>query len=53
MSCRCSSYTGSYQEVAYQVAAYEKAGLDIVWVADAYGYDAVNMTGYLRPRPRR
>jgi F420-dependent oxidoreductase-like protein len=41
------AYTGGYQEAADQVAAYEKAGLDMVWVAEAYGYDAVSMMGYL------
>lgn len=41
------AYTGGYQEAANQVADYEKAGLDMVWVAEAYGYDAVSMMGYL------
>ncbi|MDH3754571.1 MAG: LLM class F420-dependent oxidoreductase [Acidimicrobiia bacterium] len=30
-----------------KVADYEKAGLDLVWVAEAYGYDAVSIMGYL------
>jgi F420-dependent oxidoreductase-like protein len=29
------------------VAAYEKAGLDVVWVAEAYGFDAPSFMGYL------
>jgi len=41
------SYAGGFQEAADQVVAYEKAGLDMVWVAEAYGYDAVGLMGYL------
>jgi F420-dependent oxidoreductase-like protein len=32
------------------VVDLEKAGLDIVWVAEAYGYDAVSQMGYLAAR---
>jgi F420-dependent oxidoreductase-like protein len=41
------SYAGGFQEAADQVVAYEQAGLDMVWVAEAYGYDAVGLMGYL------
>jgi F420-dependent oxidoreductase-like protein len=41
------SYAGGFQESADQVVAYEQAGLDMVWVAEAYGYDAVGLMGYL------
>ena len=40
-------YAGGFKESARQVATLEKAGLDIVWVAEAYGYDAVSLMGYL------
>ena len=30
-----------------KVPEYEKAGLDMVWVAEAYGLDAVSVMGYL------
>lgn len=40
-------YSGGFKESAAQVAAYEKAGLDIVWVAEAYGFDAPSFMGYL------
>ncbi len=29
------------------MAALEKAGLDQVWVAEPYGFDAVSLMGYL------
>src|SRR3546814_274737 len=41
------SYSDGFQESADQVVAYEQAGLDMVWVAEAYGYDAVSQMGYL------
>ena len=40
-------YAGGFKEAAAQVAEYERAGLDIVWVAEAYGYDAPSFMGYL------
>ena len=30
-----------------QVVALEKAGLDVVWVPEAYSFDAVSQMGYL------
>ncbi|GAC1590404.1 MAG: LLM class F420-dependent oxidoreductase [Acidimicrobiales bacterium] len=42
-------YAGSPQEfaaAAAKVADLEKAGLDIVWVAEAYTFDAVSYRGY-------
>src|SRR3954469_25479532 len=41
------SYDGGFAESARQVQALEKAGLDIAWVAEAYGYDGVSSMGYL------
>jgi F420-dependent oxidoreductase-like protein len=38
---------------ADEVAALEKAGLDAVWVAEAYSYDAISMMGYLAARTER
>jgi F420-dependent oxidoreductase-like protein len=40
-------YAGGFAESVEQVQALEKAGLDIVYVAEAYGYDAVSLMGYL------
>ena len=41
------SYSGGFRESARQVAELEKAGLDSVWVAEAYGFDAPTLMGYL------
>src|SRR6478735_11718681 len=35
------------------VVALEKAGLDVVWVAEAYSFDAVSVMGYLAARTER
>jgi len=47
------SYAGGFKESAVQVAELEKAGLDIVWVAEAYGFDGVSLMGYLAARTER
>jgi F420-dependent oxidoreductase-like protein len=41
------SYAGGFKESAAQVARMEKAGLDLVWVAEAYGFDGPSLMGYL------
>lgn len=38
---------------AEAVVGLEKAGLDVVWVAEAYSYDAVSLLGYLAARTER
>ena len=38
---------------AEQVIAMEAAGLDVVWVAEAYSFDAVSLMGYLAARTER
>ncbi|MEX1218536.1 MAG: LLM class F420-dependent oxidoreductase [Acidimicrobiales bacterium] len=40
-------YSGGFAESAAKVSDYEKAGLDIAWVAEAYGFDAPTFMGYL------
>ena len=40
-------YDGNPRDTADAVAALEKAGLDVAWVAEAYGYDAPTLMGYL------
>ncbi|HZU71845.1 MAG TPA: LLM class F420-dependent oxidoreductase [Acidimicrobiales bacterium] len=47
------AYAGGFKEAADQVVALEKAGLDIVWVAEAYGFDAATLMGYLAARTER
>jgi F420-dependent oxidoreductase-like protein len=46
-------YEGGFKESARLVSEYEKAGLDIVWVAEAYGFDGVSMMGYLAATTER
>jgi F420-dependent oxidoreductase-like protein len=41
------SYDKGFKESARQVAEMEQAGLDLVWVAEAYGFDSPSMMGYL------
>jgi len=41
------SYSGGFKESAAQAVQLEKAGLDTVWVAEAYGFDGVSLMGYL------
>ena len=47
------SYAGGFKESAQRVAELEQAGLDIVWVAEAYGFDGVSLMGYLAARTER
>jgi len=41
------AYAGGFQEAARSVAEMEKAGLDLVWVAEVYGFDSPSLMGYL------
>src|SRR5580693_8337912 len=47
------NYAGGFAESARQTAELEKAGLDNVWVAEAYGYDAPSLMGYLAAKTER
>src|SRR3954469_24904050 len=40
-------YDGNPRSAADAVAKLEKAGLDVVWVAEAYGFDSPTLMGYL------
>ncbi len=40
-------YDGNPRSAADQVTALEEAGLDTVWVAEAYGFDSPTLMGYL------
>ena len=40
-------YAGGFKQAAKQVSEMEKAGLDLVWVAEAYGFDGPSLMGYL------
>jgi F420-dependent oxidoreductase-like protein len=41
------SYAEGFLGAADKVVAYEKAGLDVAWMPEAYGFDAVSALGYL------
>ena len=40
-------YANGMKEAAKHVADLEAAGVDVVWVAEAYGVDGVSLMGYL------
>jgi F420-dependent oxidoreductase-like protein len=46
-------YGGNFKESVERIAEFEKAGLDIVSVAEAYSFDAVSQLGYLAARTDR
>jgi F420-dependent oxidoreductase-like protein len=41
------NYAGGYREAASTVERFEKAGLDMVWIAEAYGFDGPSLMGYV------
>ena len=41
------AYSGGFKEAAAHVVELERAGLDLVWVAEAYGFDGPSLMGYL------
>ena len=46
-------YGDGFAQSVDRVVRLEQAGLDVVWVAEAYGYDAATRLGYLAARTRR
>ncbi|GAA4189442.1 LLM class F420-dependent oxidoreductase [Microbispora amethystogenes] len=47
------NYSGGFKETVAELADYERAGLDIVFVAEAYSFDAVSQLGYIAARTER
>jgi F420-dependent oxidoreductase-like protein len=47
------SYAGGFRETVDELADYEKAGLDIVFVPEAYSFDAVSQMGFIAARTER
>ena len=47
------NYSGGFAETVAELAEHEAAGLDIVWVPEAYSYDAVSQLGFLAARFER
>jgi F420-dependent oxidoreductase-like protein len=46
-------YSGGFKEAVRKVQDLEKAGLDIVWIAEAYSHDAISQVGYLAAMTER
>jgi F420-dependent oxidoreductase-like protein len=47
------NYAGGFHEAVQRVVDLEKAGLDVVWIAEAYSYDAISQVGYLAAKTER
>ena len=41
------NYSGDFHADVAKVQELEAAGLDLVWVPEAYSFDAVSLMGYL------
>lgn len=46
-------YAGDVTAAVTEITEHERAGLDVVWVPEAYGYDAVSLLGFLAARTSR
>jgi F420-dependent oxidoreductase-like protein len=46
-------YAGNPRGTADEVARWEDAGLDVLWVSEAYGFDAATIMGYLAAKTSR
>jgi F420-dependent oxidoreductase-like protein len=46
-------YGDGFRTLAEQASALERAGIDLFWVAEAYGFDAATQLGYLAARTTR
>ena len=47
------SYAGGFKETVAELADFEKAGLEIVFVPEAYSFDAVSQLGFIAARTER
>ena len=47
------SYAGGFVEGAARVVELESAGLDVVWIPEAYSFDAISQVGYLAAVTKR
>jgi F420-dependent oxidoreductase-like protein len=47
------NYSGGFKETVAELADYERAGLDIVFVPEAYSFDAVSQLGFIAARTER
>jgi F420-dependent oxidoreductase-like protein len=46
-------YTGGFAETVNELADYERAGMDIVFVAELYSFDAVSQMGFIAAKTER
>ncbi len=46
-------YAGGFHDTVTEVRELEQAGLDTIWVAEAYGFDGVSLMGYLAAETER
>jgi F420-dependent oxidoreductase-like protein len=47
------NYSGGFAETIAELSDYERAGLDIVFVPEAYSFDAVSQLGFIAARTER
>ncbi len=47
------NYAGGFAETVTELADYERAGLDIVFVPEAYSFDAVSQLGFIAAKTKR
>jgi F420-dependent oxidoreductase-like protein len=47
------NYAGGFEEGVREVIEMEKAGLDLLWVAEAYGFDSPSLLGYVAAKTNR
>ena len=47
------SYAGGFSETVTELADFERAGVDIVFVPEAYTFDAVSQLGYIAAKTER
>ncbi|MEY2611059.1 MAG: hypothetical protein RLZZ128_1708, partial [Actinomycetota bacterium] len=47
------NYAGGFHAAVDRVVELEKAGLDVVWIAEAYSADAISQVGYLAAKTNR
>lgn len=47
------SYSGGFEEAVAVLGDYEKSGLDIVFVPEAYSFDAISQLGFIAARTER
>src|SRR4051795_5607141 len=46
-------YSGGFADTVSEIGEHERAGLDIVWVPEAYSFDAVSQLGFIAARTTR